>query len=125
MKPLMLLTVLLAACFLSVRAEEPATEPIFNGKDLSGWEGGPEYWSVKDGCMTGVTDGTLKYNRFIMWKGGTLKNFELRVQVKVTTGGNSGQASDRHTGVPVRACAWIRRRPWSSGPCGRGRSQWG
>src|SRR4029079_7777858 len=40
--------------------------------------------------MTGVTDGTLKYNRFIMWKGGTLKNFELRVQVKVTPGGNSG-----------------------------------
>src|SRR5436190_4568656 len=63
---------------------------IFNGKDLTGWEGSPEYWSVKDGCLTGVTDGTLKYNRFIIWRGGTLKNFELRVQVKVTAGGNSG-----------------------------------
>ena len=65
-------------------------QAIFNGKDLSGWEGSPEYWSVKDGCLTGVTDGTLKYNRFIIWRGGTLKNFELRVKVKVTPGGNSG-----------------------------------
>jgi 3-keto-disaccharide hydrolase len=65
-------------------------QAIFNGKDLSGWEGSPEYWSVKDGCLTGETDGSLRYNRFIIWRGGTLKNFELRVQVKVTAGGNSG-----------------------------------
>ncbi|HWL08190.1 MAG TPA: DUF1080 domain-containing protein [Planctomicrobium sp.] len=63
---------------------------IFNGKDLSNWEGGSEYWSVQEGCLTGVTDGTLKYNRFIIWRGGMLKNFELRVQVQVTPGGNSG-----------------------------------
>lgn len=65
-------------------------QSIFNGTDLSGWEGSAEYWSVQDGCLTGKTDGTLKYNRFIIWRGGTLKNFELRVQVKVTPGGNSG-----------------------------------
>jgi len=75
--------------------EAPTSPPegfqaIFNGKDLTGWEGSPEYWSVKDGCLTGNTDGTLKYNRFIIWRGGTLKNFDLRVQVKVTSGGNSG-----------------------------------
>jgi hypothetical protein len=94
----MKLSTIIAVCFLiSVRVvvgDEPKPpegfQAIFNGKDLSGWEGGPEYWSVKDGCLTGVTDGTLKYNRFIMWRGGTLKNFELRVHVKVTPGGNSG-----------------------------------
>jgi hypothetical protein len=93
------LAVLFALLILAIgrsRCELQAAEPpegfqaIFNGMDLSGWEGGPEYWSVKDGCLTGVTDGTLKYNRFIIWRGGTLKNFELRVQVKVTAGGNSG-----------------------------------
>jgi hypothetical protein len=63
---------------------------IFNGRDLSGWAGSPEFWKVEDGCLTGVADGKLKYNRFIVWKGGTLKNFELRVKVKVTAGGNSG-----------------------------------
>jgi len=76
--------------------ETPAPQPpegfeaVFNGRDLTGWEGSPQYWSVEDGCLTGTADGTLKYNRFIVWRGGLLKNFELRVQVKVTPGGNSG-----------------------------------
>jgi Domain of Unknown Function (DUF1080) len=63
---------------------------IFNGKDLTGWEGSPRYWKVEDGCLTGTADGTLKYNRFIVWRGGTVKNFELRVKVKVNPVGNSG-----------------------------------
>jgi choline-sulfatase len=63
---------------------------VLNGKDLSGWKGDPQFWSVEDGALTGVTDGTLKMNRFITWTGSTLRNFELRVKVKVTPGGNSG-----------------------------------
>jgi hypothetical protein len=63
---------------------------IFNGKDLTGWEGDPAYWTVEDGALTGVTDGKLKANSFIVWRGGTVKNFELRVKVKITQGGNSG-----------------------------------
>jgi hypothetical protein len=68
----------------------PGFVAIFNGKDLSGWAGDAKYWNVEDGCLTGIADGTLKYNRFITWRGGKLKNFELRVKVKVTPGGNSG-----------------------------------
>lgn len=68
----------------------PGFEAIFNGKDLAGWSGSEKYWSVQDGALTGVTDGSLDYNRFITWKGGKVKNFELRVKVKVTKGGNSG-----------------------------------
>jgi hypothetical protein len=73
-------------------ADEPPVgfRTVFNGRDLAGWEGSPKYWKVEDGCLTGVADGKLDYNRFIVWKGGTLKNFELRVKVKVTPGGNSG-----------------------------------
>ena len=63
---------------------------IFNGKDLKGWEGDPAYWTVEDGALTGTTDGKLKANSFIVWRGGTVKNFELRVKVKITQGGNSG-----------------------------------
>lgn len=71
---------------------EPPTgfRSIFNGTDLTGWEGNPEYWSVQNGSLIGTADGTLKYNRFIIWREGTLKNFELRVQVNITVGGNSG-----------------------------------
>lgn len=63
---------------------------VFNGRDLTGWEGSPKYWSVEDGCLTGKADGSLKFNRFITWRGGTVKNFELRVKVKVSPTGNSG-----------------------------------
>lgn len=76
----------------SLRGEEPPAGfvAIFNGKDLTGWAGSPKYWKVEDGCLTGVADGTLKYNRFLVWRGGKVKNFELRVKVKVSPGGNSG-----------------------------------
>ncbi|WP_153558186.1 sulfatase-like hydrolase/transferase [Roseimaritima sediminicola] len=63
---------------------------IFNGKNLAQWAGDPRYWSVEDGALTGATDGRLKMNRFISWKGSTVQNFDLRVKVKVTPGGNSG-----------------------------------
>lgn len=60
------------------------------GNRLRGWEGDPKFWSLKNGVLTGVTDGSLKMNRFITWKGSTIRNFDLRVQVRVSPGGNSG-----------------------------------
>ena len=63
---------------------------LFNGNRLNGWDGNKKYWSVKDGVLTGVTDGSLKMNRFLTWKGSTIRNFDLRVKVKVSEGGNSG-----------------------------------
>jgi arylsulfatase A-like enzyme len=63
---------------------------LLNGRNLNGWEGDPQHWSFKEGALTGVTDGSLKMNRFITWTGSTLRNFDLRVKVKVTAGGNSG-----------------------------------
>ena len=32
-------------------------KPIFNGRDLSGWEGSPKDWKVEDGYLTGTTCG--------------------------------------------------------------------
>ena len=65
--------------------------PLFNGKDLTGWDGNPELWSVEEGCITGKTAGpqTLSYNQFLIWRGGVVKNFERRAKVKVV-GNNTG-----------------------------------
>lgn len=63
---------------------------VFDGKTLRGWTGDTAYWSVEEGALTGITDGSLKMNRFITWKDSTVRNFDLRVKVRVTTGGNSG-----------------------------------
>lgn len=66
-------------------------QSLFNGQDLTGWDGNPELWSVEDGCIKGKTTGPeqLSYNQFLIWRGGVVKNFELKAMVK-TTGNNSG-----------------------------------
>jgi len=65
-------------------------KPLFNGKDLTGWDGNPELWSVQDGCITGITKAEpIPYNQFLIWRGGTVKNFELRAKIK-QAGSNSG-----------------------------------
>ncbi len=65
---------------------------IFDGKTLNNWIGDPTYWKVEDGNLVGfVTAETLlKQNSFIIWQGGTPKDFELKITYKITENGNSG-----------------------------------
>lgn len=78
----------LAMLGLSAAAED---KPIFNGKDLTGWEGNPELWSVQAGTITGKTtaEKPLKHNTFLVWKGGTVGDFELTLKYRIEVG-NSG-----------------------------------
>lgn len=66
--------------------------PIFDGKTLDGWEGDPTYWRVENGCLVGeITPETLlKRNSFIIWRGGTTGDFELKVEYRISDKGNSG-----------------------------------
>jgi len=65
--------------------------PIFNGKDLTGWEGNKELWSVQDGTITGRTtaEKPLKHNTFLVWSAGTVNDFELTFKYRIEKG-NSG-----------------------------------
>lgn len=65
---------------------------IFNGKDLTGWDGDPKLWSVKDGAIRGETtkENPSKGNTFIIWKDGVLKDFELRFSFRAAATNNSG-----------------------------------
>ncbi len=82
---------LLSLLFTSFASAQEGFKPLFNGKDLTGWDGNPELWSVEDGCITGKTTGPeqLAYNQFLIWRGGKVKNFELHVKIK-ETGNNTG-----------------------------------
>jgi type 1 glutamine amidotransferase len=64
---------------------------IFNGKDLEGWRGDSRIWTVENNCITGQTTEkvTVDKNNYLIWKGGELKDFELKAKFKLT-GGNSG-----------------------------------
>jgi type 1 glutamine amidotransferase len=70
---------------------EPGFVSLFNGTDLTGWEGDARLWSVRDGAITGQTtaDTPLRENQFLIWRGGQPRDFELRCQFKLV-GGNSG-----------------------------------
>jgi hypothetical protein len=66
-------------------------EQIFDGKTLKNWDGDPEFWRVEEGAITGqsTADKPLKQNTFIIWRGGTTKDFELKLEFRMN-GGNSG-----------------------------------
>lgn len=63
---------------------------LFNGKDLTGWEGRKDLWSVKDGAITGQTlpDKPIKNNTFLVWEG-EVADFELTFKYRIVAG-NSG-----------------------------------
>ncbi|MGD2176077.1 MAG: DUF1080 domain-containing protein, partial [Candidatus Brocadiaceae bacterium] len=77
-----------------IAAETDAAEgyvSIFNGEDLTDWDGDPRLWSVQDGVIRGQTteENPARGNTFCVWKGGTLKDFALKIQFRIQNG-NSG-----------------------------------
>ena len=67
---------------------ETAAE-FFNGRDLAGWSGKTELWSVENGEIVGRTDG-LKQNEWLV-SDLSAADFELSLEVKlVGNEGNSG-----------------------------------
>ena len=67
-------------------------KPLFNGKDLEGWEATkPELWSVKDGMIVGKQGkNQIKNNTFLATKE-EYKDFVLKASVRlVRDEGNSG-----------------------------------
>ena len=76
---------------VDTRADEDGFESLFDGTTLKNWDGNPKFWSVEDGTITGQTtaNNPTSGNTFIVWRGGELTDFELRLDYKII-GGNSG-----------------------------------
>ena len=85
-----------------VSAAEQGFRSIFDGKDLTGWDGNPKLWSVKDGAITGQTtaDNPAKGNTFLIWTNGNLADFELRCSFKLVPGDAQGFAN---SGIQYRS----------------------
>jgi hypothetical protein len=77
----------------------PATDPddtagftaIFDGTSLTGWDGDPKFWRAENGIIVGETtpEKVVTLNNFLIWRGGTVKDFELKVEFRMS-GTNSG-----------------------------------
>jgi hypothetical protein len=70
-------------------ADEPDFQPLFNGKDLSEFDGDKDLWKLVDGVIVGDSPG-IKHNQFLRTKK-HYENFELRLEFRLKDGiGNTG-----------------------------------
>jgi hypothetical protein len=95
MRKLLLPLALLASLTLLVGtpvtlADSDSSAGFFNGKNLDGWEGLTQYWSVQDGAIVGYTPSDPHFNTFLCSKK-KYKDFKLSFNILLKDGvGNSG-----------------------------------
>lgn len=117
------LTCLGAVCVSSTLAQQPAPAPatasrfvqpepinfddhegwtqIFDGKSLTGWDGPSEVWHVEDGSIVGVSsDEHPSGTTNIIWRGGEVGNFRLKVEMKLEGKGANGGIQYRSESIP-------------------------
>lgn len=74
---------------------------IFNGKDLTGWDGDPTAWHVEDGSLVGViTKEHPIANTYISYHGDEYHDFDLKLEIKVEQGGGGGIQYRSKVGIP-------------------------
>jgi len=82
----------MALTTIPVRAADTEKDftPLFNGKDLTGWDGDSKFWSVQDGMIVGETtkETPAPHNTFLIYKGTgdspkTFADFELHAKFKL------------------------------------------
>ncbi|MGB0258603.1 MAG: 3-keto-disaccharide hydrolase, partial [Coraliomargarita sp.] len=85
----LLLTLPLGALSLFVALHTLSAEDgftaLFDGKTLDGWDGDPKFWRVEEGAIVGETtpQNPTKGNTFLIWEGGEVADFEMKVEFKL------------------------------------------
>jgi len=76
---------------------------LFNGKDLDGWQGDPDLWSVRDGVLIGSSDAKkVETNTFLIHESPS-SDYILRAEVRLRNGNSGIQFRSRHVPGP----GWI------------------
>ncbi|MDB6154278.1 MAG: rane-bound dehydrogenase domain protein [Chthoniobacteraceae bacterium] len=88
------------APLISAMGGQNEFKSLFNGTDLTGWDGDPRYWKVAEGVIRG--ESTFKAlplsNTFLLWRDGILKDFELRLKFRISSGNSGIQYRSRDLG---------------------------
>ncbi len=83
---------------------ERETIALFNGKDLTGWEGNEKYWSVQDGAIVGKNSDEVKVSTYLLTKR-KFSDFRLTCEFKLAK-------SEMHSGIAM----WGRIAPEKGDP---------
>ena len=91
-------------------ALEKGFDYIFNGKDLTGWEGDLSLWSVRNGCIVGETTEILqiKGSSFLTWTNGIIDDFELKLCFKI-------EGKNANSGIQYRSKYLPEQGKWKLG----------
>ena len=92
---------------------EPADmQELFDGSDLDGWDGDPRLWSVREGVIHGETtpEDVAAGNTFLIWQGGEIEDFDLRLSFRCNSTNNSGiQYRSKHISDTTAKNKWVVR----------------
>ena len=85
-------------------------ESIFDGT-MKNWDGDPGYWKAENGMLVGETTAAnaLKENTFVIWRGGEPADFELKLEVKMSSTNSGVQFRSQHVppGTNNVAGKWV------------------
>jgi len=78
-------------------ADRSGFTSIFDGT-LKNWDGDPALWKAENGMLVGETTEktALKENSFIIWRGGEPADFELKVELKMSSTNSGIQIRSQH-----------------------------
>jgi hypothetical protein len=82
-------------------------QPIFDGT-LKNWDGDPQYWRIENKILIGevTPNNLLKQNSFLIYRGSTPKDFELKAEFRISDHGNSGI---NYRSVEIPNTKWLLR----------------
>ena len=85
--------------------DQAGFQPIFDGSSLKGWDGDPAFWKAVGGAIVGESspDNAVKENTFLIWRGGEPRDFELKVQFRMSSTNSGIQLRSVHlpAGTPA------------------------
>jgi hypothetical protein len=93
-------------------AEPAGMKSIFNKMNLSGWEGDARLWTVSQQAIRGETtlENPATGNTFLVWRDGTVKDFDLRLSYRCSATNNSGiQYRSRRITDSTARNSWVVR----------------
>jgi hypothetical protein len=115
--PVLAIIALSHICVATAQDRSPPAEPegmqaLFTGTDLTGWDGDPKLWSVKEGVIRGETtkENPAPGNTFLINQSGEYGDFDLRLSFRLAATNNSGiQYRSRHITEGSPRNAWVVR----------------
>ena len=77
-------------------ADHEGWTSIFDGRTLAGWTGNPEVWRVENGAITAESTAEKRVgSTHLIWEGGELADFEMKIEVRLD--------GDFHSGIAYRS----------------------